>query len=263
MRILTDHHVHTPLCKHASGPMEAYVERAIELGFTAIGFTDHNPLPNGLGPEARMEESQLDGYVNRVQELQWRYRGKIEVLLGMEMDYVEGLEDYLAKQVARYPWDYVIGAVHYLDADCRQMAWPKDFDGELSWLYGRFYQQMRRLVGAGLCDIIAHFDVPKRSGRLPGEREVEDMIRTLQEIARAALCIEINTSGFRHTELVQQEPYPSLTLAEKAIALGIPLTVNSDSHAPEHVGTRFGDIEQWLEQQENVRLVTFRGRKRQ
>lgn len=45
MSIQCDYHMHTPLCKHAAGPMEAYVERGRELGLREIGFADHNPLP--------------------------------------------------------------------------------------------------------------------------------------------------------------------------------------------------------------------------
>src|SRR6266571_3299183 len=55
MPIQCDYHMHTPLCKHAQGPMEAYVERGIELGLREIGFSDHNPLPNRLSNNVRME----------------------------------------------------------------------------------------------------------------------------------------------------------------------------------------------------------------
>ena len=98
--------------------MEAYVEKAVELGLREIGFSDHNPLPNGFGAQVRMAESELDYYVNRVMDLRFQYRGKIDVLLGLEMDFVEGLEDYLQRQQSAYPWDYIIGSVHYLDCDC-------------------------------------------------------------------------------------------------------------------------------------------------
>ena len=105
MPIQCDYHMHTPLCKHATGPMEAYVERGIDLGLREIGFSDHNPLPHGYGANVRMDEAELDYYVKRVTELQFQYRGKIDVLLGLEMDFVDGLEDYCRQQLARYPWD--------------------------------------------------------------------------------------------------------------------------------------------------------------
>jgi histidinol-phosphatase (PHP family) len=254
--------MHTPLCKHAAGPMEGYVERGIELGLREIGFSDHNPLPGGRSANVRMTESEIDYYVERVTELRFRYRGKIDVMLGLEMDYIEGLEDYLEQQLAKYPWDYVIGSIHFLDRDCREGSWPRNYDGDPHKLYARYFDLMRRMAQSGLCDIVAHFDVTKRSGRLPGEREAEDIKRTLEEIKAAGISMEINTSGYRHSELPEPEPYPALPIAEQALALGIPLTVNSDAHAPDQVGLKFAEVEAFLKRKGCRQLVKFDRRKR-
>jgi histidinol-phosphatase (PHP family) len=242
--------------------MEAYVERAIELGLREVGFSDHNPLPRGLGANVRMTESELDGYVNRVVEVQARYRGRIDVRLGLEMDYVEGLDTYLAAQLARYPWDYVIGSVHYLDAGCLQSAWPKHYTGGAPQLYGPYLALIRQLAASGLCDIIGHFDVPKRSGCQPTAAQADDMACTLQAIAKAGTCVEINTSGYRHPELPRPQPYPALPLVKQMLALGIPLMVNSDAHAPEQVGLRFTEIDAWLRRHGCRQLARFAHRQR-
>ncbi len=262
MPIQCDYHMHTPLCKHATGPMEDYVERGIQLGLREIGFSDHNPLPNGLSGNVRMEEEELDYYVERVTELQFRYRGKIDVMLGLELDYIEGLEDYLTKQLVKYPWDYVIGSIHFLDSACRESSWPRLFNGDAHAHYARHFERVRRLARSGLCDIIAHFDVAKRTGHLPGEREAEDITRTLQEIKTADLCMEINTSGYRHSELPEPQPYPMLSTIEQALALGIPFTVNSDAHAPDQVGFKFREIETFLKNKNCRQLAKFDRQKR-
>jgi histidinol-phosphatase (PHP family) len=263
MPVLADYHVHTPLCQHATGPMEDYVERAIELGLEEIGFSDHNPLPNGLSSRVRMTEDQLDYYVQSVRDLQFRYHGKIQVLLGLELDYVEGLEPYLHDQVNQYPWDYVIGSIHHLDPACETMSWPRNYEGDVHELYARYFGLMRQLVHSGLCDIIAHFDVPKRSGRFPGSSEQGLIEETLDAIAAAGLCMEINTSGYRHAELPEPQPYPSLDLARLALDRGIPLTVNSDAHAPHHVGMRFVEVADWLKRNGCLSLVRFSQRRRE
>ncbi|HUK82458.1 MAG TPA: histidinol-phosphatase [Verrucomicrobiae bacterium] len=261
MPIQCDYHMHTPLCKHATGPMEAYVERAIDLGLREIGFSDHNPLPRGLAANVRMAEGELDYYVNRVLDLRFQYRGKIDVLLGLEMDYVEGLETYCEQQIAQHPWDYVIGSIHYLDPECRIGSWPRNFAGTAAELLVRYLELMRRLTRSGLCDIIAHLDVPKRAG-YRAEEFADELSATLQEIKRADICIEINTSGFRHPELPQPQPYPSLPIVEQVLALDIPLTVNSDAHAPEQVGLEFDRIERWLLQKGCKQLARFDRRER-
>jgi len=262
MPIQCDYHMHTPLCQHAAGPMEAYVERAIELGLREVGFSDHNPLPNGFGANVRMKESELEYYVTRVLDLRFQYHGKIDVMLGIELDYVEGLEDYLAKQIAAYPWDYIIGSVHYLDRECRIGSWTRNYPGTADEQYARYFTLVRQLAGSGLADILAHLDVVKRSTRPPTQRGLDEVSVTLKEVAKAGVCIEINTSGYRHAELTELQPYPSLPFVEEAIALGIPLTVNSDSHAPEQVGMKFAEMESFLLKHGRQQLARFERRKR-
>jgi len=262
MPILTDYHVHTPLCRHATGPMEACVERAIERGLREIGFACHNPLPRGLGGDVRMKESELEYYVQRVTDLQFQYRGRIEVLLGLEMDYVEGLEDYLAAQAAAYPWDYLIGSIHYLDRECALGAWSCRLPFDAEEQYVRYFVLLEKLARAGLCDMISHFDVPKRSRRVPGPRGTEAMWRALDTIARADLCLEINTSGYRHPDLLMPDCYPSAPIMERALVLGIPLTVNSDAHGPEQVGLMFPAVEERLWRSGCRQLACFRQRQR-
>jgi histidinol-phosphatase (PHP family) len=118
------------------------------------------------------------------------------------------------------------------------------------------------MVRNGLCDIVAHFDVTKRSGCLPGEREAEDITRTLEEIKAADISMEINTSGYRHPELPVPQPYPALPIAEQALALGIPLTVNSDAHAPDQVGLKLAEVETFLKRSGCRQLARFDRRKR-
>ena len=73
MPIIADYHMHTPRCRHAAGPMEAYIEHGLACGLSEIGFADHNPLPHGYGANVRMAESELDDYVADVLHLRDRY----------------------------------------------------------------------------------------------------------------------------------------------------------------------------------------------
>lgn len=262
MPIECDYHMHTPLCKHAAGPMEAYVERGIELGLEEIGFSDHNPLPDGRGANVRMAEAELDFYVQRVQELQYQYRGKIDVKLGLELDFVDGLEDYLAAQIARYPFDYIIGSIHYFDNECRIGSWTRTYPGTADQQWIRYCEQVKKLARSGLCDIIAHLDVVKRSTKRPTSAGLDALTGAIEEIAKAGTCMEINTSGYRHTELDEPQPYPGFAFIEMALKHKIPLTVNSDAHQPPHVGTMFPALEAYLGKRGCRQLCRFEKRKR-
>ena len=209
-----------------------------------------------------MDEAELDDYVADVLRLRECYRSQIEVLLGIEMDYIEGLETYCEQMIARYPWDYVLGSIHYLDPECRISSWPRRFTGDTAALYRRYFELVRKLARSGLCDVVAHFDVAKRSSQpIPAPLE-GDMQRTLAEIAHADLCLEINTSGHRHSELIKPEPYPSLSIIKQAILLKIPLMVNSDAHEPSQVGFKFVEMADLLQQYHCGSVAMFRQRRR-
>jgi histidinol-phosphatase (PHP family) len=54
-----------------------------------------------------------------------------------------------------------------------------------------------------------------------------------------------------------------LPFVEQAITLGIPLTVNSDAHAPEQVGLKFAEMESSLKKHGCRKLARFDRRKRE
>jgi len=60
--MLVDYHVHTHLCKHATGTPDEYVISAIRNGISEIGFSDHCPWPSGFDPKYRMMASEFDSY---------------------------------------------------------------------------------------------------------------------------------------------------------------------------------------------------------
>ena len=105
---------------------------------------------------------------------------------------------------------------------------------------------------------MAHLDVVKRSTKQPTQRGLDAITAALEAFATTGVCIEINTSGYRHPELLKPQPYPDLPFIEKAPTLGIPLTVNSDSHAPEQVGFKFAEVKAFCSKHGCRELAAFR-----
>ena len=83
-----DLHNHTTLCNHATGTVEEYVQRAIELGIDEYGFSDHAPM--NYDPKYRMDISQKQQYEKWVLDAKEKYKDKIKILLGYEVDYLDG-----------------------------------------------------------------------------------------------------------------------------------------------------------------------------
>jgi len=238
MSLPPDYHMHTPLCQHATGEPVAYAERAAAIGLPEIGFSDHNPMPEDDFDNWRMRLAELDQYVEMVQRTRARFP-HLRVLLGLEMDYLPGREDWVRELAARYDWDYLIGSVHYVepgwDIDNPSMVdrWHARDPGAV---WAAYFERLTQAARSGLFDIIGHVDLCKKLGFVPDRDFLPAVRGFLREAARTGAAIEINTAGLRKP---CREIYPSRPILEAARELGVPITFGSDAHAPDEVGADF------------------------
>ncbi|MGO0123559.1 histidinol-phosphatase HisJ family protein [Desulfothermobacter acidiphilus] len=237
---LIDYHVHTARCGHAVGSMQEYLRQAELLGLAELGFADHLPL-YFLPPERRdaglaMPMEELGEYVAEVEEL--RGKARLSVKLGIEADYIPGWERELASLLAAYPFDYVLGSVHFLD------GWgfdnPAESAGYEKWdvdlLYERYFTTLQRSVRSGLFDIVAHPDLIKKFGFRPRGELLFLYRETVAAISEVDLAVEVNTAGLRHPV---GEIYPSVEFLRLCRRYWVPVTLGSDAHRPQDVGRDF------------------------
>jgi histidinol-phosphatase (PHP family) len=241
--ILTDYHSHTPRCGHAQGAMEEYVERALALGLSEFGFSDHSPwMIQHPGMWVAMKWAELPQYVRDVQALQARYGRAgdqpFRVRLGLEVDFVPGRLEIAREALAPHPWDYLIGSVHHLGLwglpNPPEAAQFDDY--RIEDVCEGYFMLVRQMIEARLIDIIAHLDLPKKFSRRPDGgmlRWVEPLIPLMKT---NEITVEINTSGLDHP---CGEIYPAWGLIEALAAGGVGLTLCSDAHKPQDVGRYF------------------------
>ena len=106
-----NYHCHTKRCGHASGTDEEYVEAAIKAGYKVLGFSDHGPYSLYPHPGSHMDWSQLDDYINSINSLKEKYKGIIDIKLGIESEYYPFcLEE---RKQMRKRLDYMIFGQHY------------------------------------------------------------------------------------------------------------------------------------------------------
>ena len=86
------------------------VEFALAHGFTALGFSGHSPLPFAN----RFSIKDYPGYCREIRSLQQEYAGRIDIRLGLEIDYIPGLHEDFAPLKEQGGLDYVIGSVHLI-----------------------------------------------------------------------------------------------------------------------------------------------------
>nr|WP_154959916.1 histidinol-phosphatase HisJ [Paenibacillus xylanexedens] len=264
-----DYHTHHERCGHAVGKLEEYVQRGIAIGLSQIGLSDHMPLlhvdPAEYYPEMAMPMDELPRYVEECFILKERYRGQIDVRVGLEGDYIEGWESEIRSIIKRYPWDYVIGSVHFLgEWDITDFRQTHHWEGkDVLEVYRQYYDAVSKAAATGLYDIIGHSDVIKRFGYVPSPEQNEERIAlenaALQAIAKSGCAMELNASGLSKP---CAEMFPSRRMLTEAIRLGIPLTMGSDAHDPMKLGDYLPEAEALLHELGCKEVAVFESRQR-
>ncbi|MFC5401223.1 histidinol-phosphatase HisJ [Cohnella soli] len=260
-----DYHTHNYRCGHAVGTLEEYVLSAIDKGLEQIGLSDHMPLVNLTQeehPDIAMPMDELPRYVEECFSLKEKYKDRIAVRVGLEGDYVEGYEDKIERIVRDYPWDYVIGSVHFLGRwDVTDFRQANKWEGRnVTEAYVQYYDAIAKAAATGFYEFIGHMDAIKRFAPTLPEEDVSDLEEAaLQAIKKHDVAFELNAAGFYAP---CKEMYPAPRILKRAQELGIPVTFGSDAHHPDKVGQKGADARTLLKNVGFTHLATFEERKR-
>lgn len=251
----TNYHTHSEFCDGRATAAEM-TAAAAAAGFDVLGFSSHGPLP--FPNEGNMELSRFGEYRAEIRRLaaEWEGRG-LEVLLGLEIDWVPGVcspRDELFREAGL---DYSIGALHFVDLpDCDRFAVDLGQDefeacaaafagGDVgAAIYEDYYDKLGQLVEEGGFEILAHFDLVKKNnggdggaGRWFDESSrgyLDAALGAAQALKGGDIIVEINVGGMSRGKV--KTPYPSLPILREIRAMGARITFSADAHAPEHLG---------------------------
>lgn len=256
-RLLFDGHTHTPRCKHARGEGSDYAQAALNAGLRGFAITCHNPMPQGYGARMRMAPDELDAYVEDMKATRELYAGRVDVLLGLEADYVPGHENVVACQINAHDFDVVIGSVHPQIPEYR----ARYFAGDTFAYQQTYFEHLADSAESGLFDVLAHGDLIKqlmpRSWSL--SRILPDICHALDRIADSGVAMELNTSGWRKR---LRECMPGPRILYEMANRRIPITLGADAHQPERVGENFDQALALLDAAGYRHVSFFRDRKR-
>ena len=240
--------------------MSDYIEQAIARGVGEIGLTDHLFLyyqPLELrDPQWAMSEDQYPLHYEEMLELRDRYSDRIKVRVAVEADFVEGHEASLTGILSQYRFDYILGAVHFMDGwliDAPENI-HKYREERIIEIYRRYYSNVRKAVELNVFDVIAHLDLPKKFGLLPErelKREVNDV---LDAIADHGVAVELSTAGLRKPI---REIYPAITILQRMKQRDIHIVLSSDAHDPSEIAWEYESALQILDFIGYKTLITF------
>jgi histidinol-phosphatase (PHP family) len=251
--MLLDYHVHPDYSIDAGGSMKEYAQKALTKGLSEICFTTHLDLvPERIhldgyvrvqGEYLSVRDEWIPQYLQEIADLKQIFSSRgLEILAGVEIDYHPDIVDEIHRVVERYPFDYVLGAVHSLDGysiavpeDCRDFCRGKTAEE----LCQQYFALVIEAIRCGLFDTIAHLDLYKRfSYSLYGKKVEEAHLpvwdQVLAAFTESNVGIEINTGNWRKG---LAQPSPSVDQLKDLVSCGLSIvTVGSDAHLPHLVG---------------------------
>lgn len=226
--MIANYHTHTPRCNHATGAEEEYVSHAIERGLKIFGFSDHTPqfFPGDYYSFMRMYPNQLEDYCQTVRNLRQKYRGQLQIPLGLEAEFYPGIWGELLPRLQDAGIEYLILGQHWLgDEQGEHGSGGATADESL---LRRYCHQVMDAFETGKFTYLAHPDL----FRFVGDREIYR--RHMRELVRAAqqagIPLEINLLGILYNKHYPNEEFWALAAEE-----GCPVILGMDAHAPEQV----------------------------
>jgi histidinol-phosphatase (PHP family) len=269
-----DSHVHTRFSCDCETEMSVMCEAAIARGLREIAFTDHvdfgpNDPPGYFNPVE---------YLQSIEDCRSRYGDRLTIRAGVELGEPHLFAQEMHTVLTAGDFDFVIGSAHYAallpsssdpsETATLQCAWSESFfDQPLRQAYEAYFRQVVGLAARGDFDVLGHVDLVKRDARhynkpYDGPAPYADMIRTaLRSVIERGKGIEINTSPL-YKGKGMTDPCPSLEVLRWYREMGGEiLTIGSDAHLPDKIGSHFDVAFEIARAAGFTRLATFQGRK--
>ena len=237
--MLSNYHTHTLLCD-GKNTAEEMIKAAIAAGCREIGFTGHAVTP--CGKDYSMSRDNQRRYREELLSLRERYRDKIKVLIGIEMDYFS--------EPITEEYDYIIGSVHHIEKDGvfldvdlspegMRDAIDRYFDGDGTAFAEAYYGLVAKVYEKTHCDIVGHFDLVTKfeekgvSVGSGSERYTAAASRALDALLATPALFEINTGAMSRG--YRTSSYPAPSLRQRIAESGKPFVINSDAHSAENI----------------------------
>lgn len=247
IKMLQNLHTHCTHCDGRDTPREM-VERAIELGFTSLGFSSHANTCFGDTCELRIDPI---AYANDINSLKSEYADRLKIYLGTELDY------YSRGMMPDGLFDYKIASVHYAIKDGEKVCYDysiehsKDaierlFDGDSLKYAAAYFENMASLPRQLDGDFVGHFDLlTKYEVKAPdlidtGSPKYRKMaLEALTAVREGYEFFEVNTGplgrGYKPT------PYPAPFILDEMKAQGCKLIVTTDCHNKAYLDCGFDE----------------------
>lgn len=231
---MKNYHTHTFRCMHACGTDEDYVLAAIKAGYTVLGFSDHTPWKYDSNFKAymRMPLYEFDDYYKSLFNLKRKYKGQIDIKIGLECEYYPRYMKWLDKFSKENDLDYLILGHHYYETD---EIYPyfgssaKDND-----MLDKYVESTIEGMKTGLFSYLAHPDLYMRAR--PWDKYCEQAAHKICAYCKEHdIIMEYNLAGLRYSVVRGKMEYPHIEFWKIAASYKNKAIIGVDAHNPKHL----------------------------
>lgn len=247
--VLANYHTHTKFCDGVEQPV-AFVEEAMKHHLKVLGFSAHAPVPFPSSWNLPLEK--YPEYKETVGKLKSEFRGLLEIICGLEIDYIPELWPEMKDYLDPASLDFFLGSVHFIDTFADGSRWTIDGSNDefmRGWegIFGKdshavvrkFFGYTRQMIETMKPPVIGHLDKIKmqyRPGCFVSEFDPvyrKEMLETLRAIEAAGSIVEVNTRGmYRRNETAL---YPGFWVLQEMAKMNVPVVISSDAHRPNEI----------------------------
>jgi histidinol-phosphatase (PHP family) len=256
-----DYHLHSEFSDDSRELMEDQIKQGIVIGLDEMCFTDHvdygikrdwdDPLgiewrdgDNDQGEKDPVANVNYPEYFDTLFCLQVQYENEISVKAGLEF----GIQSHTVTQFQRlydkykHKLDFILFSMHQVED---KEFWTGEFqEGRTQDEYNRKYYEeiLKTMQMYKDYSVLAHLDLIVRydkNGVYPFEKVKDIIAAILEQASRDDKGIESNTSSWEYG-LSDTQPSRAILRLYKDLG-GKILTVGSDAHKKEFLGSHFDD----------------------
>ncbi len=232
-----DYHIHSDFSADSHASMAELCERALALGLAEVGFAEHYDLHPDENPRDWL---RLAPWWEELQRCRSVYEGRLIIRAGIEIGEPHVFPEETRAILARVPFDYVIGSLHWVGR--RTVFNPAFFKPSVEEAFDLYFEELERMTEAGGFDVLGHLDVPARTsfdhGGFYDPARHEHRIRSvLRNCIKHGVALDINTSAMRRRARIL---LPGLEILRWYAGMGgTDVTLGSDAHSVDQVASFF------------------------
>ena len=231
-------HTHTVFCDGKNTAQEM-ADQALALGFTHLGFSGH------MDPDIRMD---LAAYDSEIRRLQREYRGRLDILRGVELDLLYCPQSREEEELLA-GMEYLIGSVHFLEADGKAAFAVDDtaeqldagcreyFGGDYYRMAKAYYEQETQIYDRMHCTFAGHFDLITRFNDDRHDLDESDRryympaLEAMEYLVSKGIPFELNSGAVNRGR--KAELYPNRFFLRNLREMGGEILISSDAHQKE------------------------------